>query len=106
FNPLAWQRSDIAEVEVELPEAAAELHVTDANGKAMQHQLLQRLTPNRFRLIFRAQDLPSMGYKMFYVSAASAGAPPASDLQADKFQMENEFLRVSIDPKSGCIASL
>src|SRR5258708_14144529 len=44
---------------------------------------------------------------MFYVSA-----PPQdnqvffNDLRADKMQMENEFLRVSVDPKSGCIASL
>ena len=106
FNPLAWQRSDIAEVDVELPEAAADLRVTDTSGKAMQHQLLQRLTPNRFRLVFRAQDVPSMGYKMFYVSAAGAAAVPASDLQAEKFQLENEFLRVTIDQKTGCISSL
>src|SRR6185312_5650991 len=71
FNPLSWSRSDVAEAEVELPEAASSLQVKDAAGKAVLQQILQRATPNRFRVIFRAEDLPSMGYKMFYVSAAN-----------------------------------
>ena len=106
FNPLSWARSDVAEAEVELPEAVNGVQVRDADGNPMLSQLLQRITPNKFRVIFRAEDVPSMGYKMFYVSSANAGAPVPTDLRADKFKMENEFLRVVIDPKSGCISSL
>lgn len=106
FNPLSWSRSDVAEAEVELPEAASAVQVKDAAGKPVLQQVLQRITPNRFRVIFRTEDVPSMGYKMFYVSAANADAASPSDLHANKMQLENQFLRIAIDPKTGCITSL
>lgn len=106
FNPLSWTRTDVAEVEVEVPEAAGELRVTDAAGKVMLQQLRQRISPTRFRVMFLAEDLPAIGYKMFYISSANAGNTPATDLRAGDTTLENQFLRVTIDPKSGCISSL
>jgi alpha-mannosidase len=106
FNPLSWVRSDVAEAEVELPEATNEVQVRDASDKPALHQILQRITPNKLRVIFRADDVPSMGYKMFYFSAANANAPVPTDLHSDRLRMENEFLRVTVDPKTGCISSL
>jgi alpha-mannosidase len=106
FNPLSWTRSDIAEAEIELPEATNDVQVKDASGKPVLHQILQRITPNKFRVSFRAEDVPSMGYKIFYASAANAGIAVATDLHSDNLRMENEFLRVSIDAKTGCINSL
>lgn len=49
---------------------------------------------------------PSLGYATYFVRAAT-GAPAAhSLLKASTDTLENEFLRVKIDPQTGCMSSL
>lgn len=49
---------------------------------------------------------PSLGYATYFVRAAT-GAPAAhSLLKSSTDTLENEFLRVKIDPQTGCMSSL
>src|SRR4029077_7194144 len=40
FNPLSWARTDVTELEAQLPSASSQIQVTDSSGKAADTQLL------------------------------------------------------------------
>jgi len=107
FNPMAWPRTEVIEVEAQLPGPAAQVAVADAAGAPVASQVLaQDGETNRVRLLVEA-GAPAMGYRTFYVSGGAPAAPaPREAVKASADALENEFLRVGIDPKSGCIVSL
>jgi alpha-mannosidase len=51
-------------------------------------------------------DVPSLGYAMVYVRAAGASKQAGVQVSADGHTLENQFVRVTVDPKTGCITSL
>ena len=106
FNPLSWARTDITEIEVQLPQAAKQLEVVDASGKRVDSQL-PSLDPgtHRARLLLLAST-PALGYKTYFVRAATAVPVNRGVLKAARDMLENEFIRVRIDPRSGCMTSL
>jgi alpha-mannosidase len=106
YNPLSWSRSAEVEVSLTVPEGAKQIAVVDGAGKPALAQVVGRDTAeNRVRVRFLANDVPSMGLKVFHASAATSGSAP-SDLKASALTLENEFLRVTVDSGSGCITSL
>ncbi len=110
FNPLAWPRSGVVSVDVQLPAASAHgVSVTDARGRTLPATVLSNdAKTNSYRLLVDVSDVPSMGYEVLHVSGtASAGAKPsATDLKASGTTIENAALRVTVDPATGCITSL
>jgi alpha-mannosidase len=48
----------------------------------------------------------SLGYEMVFVRPGTAGKPEGVQVSADGHTLENEFLRVTVDAKTGCIRSL
>jgi alpha-mannosidase len=109
FNPLSWTRTDVARLTLPagpLREAKGKLRVIDRrNGSEAKFQLQGDDT-----LLVLAKDLPAMGYAVFAVETGGAaagagmtGKPAAADRQG---RIENRFYRVTIDPKTGGIASL
>ena len=106
FNPLGWQRSGVATVEVEMPSPAPNgVSILDAQNRVLPSQVLSSDSKtNTYRLLVQAKDVPSMGYE---VAHAVAGKRPfASDLKAEGTTLENSLLKVTVDPQSGCITSL
>ena len=106
FNPLAWPRSGVVTVDVQLPAASANgVSVADAHGRILPASVLSSDTKtNTYKLLVETKDVPSMGYEVLHVTA---GAKPfASDLKASGTTMENAALRVVVDPATGCITSL
>jgi hypothetical protein len=93
FNPLAWSRTDL---------------VTTVQAGAVQDVKTKRKLPCQELpeggSCFVATDLPSVGYRS-YRRVAPAG-PVANAVQFSGNQMENEFYRVSLDPKSGGLTSI
>ena len=75
FNPMAWKRSDIVEVRVQLPEPSEGIVLRDPQGRAVPMQVLSR-TPetHSFDVLVRADDVPSLGYEKF---TAAPRPPPA-----------------------------
>ncbi len=106
FNSLSWPRTEVTEVEAQLPAPAKQVEVVDSNGKAAESQLLS-LDPetHRARLLLLSST-PSLGYKTYFVRAAASAPVVHSVLKASADTLENEFIRVKIDPQSGCMTSL
>ena len=106
FNPLAWTRTGVVEVDVQLPAAAARVRVVDTAGRTVLAQKLSAGTSVPMRLRFLAEDVPSVGYKIFRVLPEAVPVTVASTLKAGPDFLENEFFRVRVDAKTGCITSL
>jgi alpha-mannosidase len=111
WNSLAWQRSGIAKVDVELPGGESAIEMVDAQGRVLPSQPSpeQAVLP-RHTVLFLADDVPALGYRVFFARPARQAPPPASALktseQAGFISLENEKLSVSIDKASGCILHL
>jgi alpha-mannosidase len=106
FNPLSWQRSGLATIEVQMPSApAGPLSVVNAEGQVLQSEILASdRTTNSYRLLVDIKNVPAMGYTVLHVVPETE--PAASDLKVSGLTIENANLRVTVDPKSGCITSL
>jgi len=106
WNPLAWQRTDLVALDVQLPEAPKNgITVLDGQGKAQLAQVLSTdSTTNVYRLLVKAEDVPSLGYKVLQVTPGTRAVE--SDLKAGGFTLENGALRVVVNPRTGCITSL
>jgi alpha-mannosidase len=106
MNPLAWDRTDLVSVDVQLPEAhSGPIAVMDSEGKPQLFQVLSKKpTLNTYELLVEAKDVPSLGYRMLYVIPGERAA--ATDLKANGLTLENAALKLSVDAKSGCISSL
>jgi len=59
---------------------------------------------NTYHLLIQASDVPSLGYEVVHVVPGRRIF--ASDLKASGTTLENAALKVSVDPKTGCITSV
>ena len=106
FNSLSWPRKEVIEVETQLPAPAREISVLDSTGKPAESQLLsfdQDTHRARFLLL---SDTPALGYNTYFVRAATAASPIRTTVQATASTLENEYIRLRMDPQSGCMTSL
>ena len=96
YNTLSWDRTDI--VEMQVPEGAPPLlRIVDSRGTTVPHQITRDK-----RVVFRADGVPSFGYKTYYL--AKAGKQQAVQTKhkpgaAWDGAFENEFF--IIEPASG-----
>jgi len=106
FNPLSWTRSEVTELEAQLPSNTKSVEVVDETGKAVPSQLLAKdKETNRVRVLALV-SVPSLGYKTYFVRAATQASPVTAGLKAAADTIENEYLRLKIDPATGCMTSL
>ena len=126
FNSLSWARNDVVELEAQLPAPAEQIEVRPAGGLPVTTQVLSiDKQTHRVRFLVHA-DIPSLGYETFFVRSApsaTAVAPQAeaattgsakkrrdrpgdSHLKASADALENDLVRVKIDPQTGCMTSL
>jgi alpha-mannosidase len=105
FNSLSWPRTEVTELEAQLPGPAQQVEVVDAAGKSVQSQLLY-MDPETHRLrLLALVNVPAFGYTTYFIRATTK-PPAASVLKATSSSLENEFVRLKIDAKSGCLTSL
>ena len=98
FNPLSWGRTEFVEVAASKLGKRGQFTATDEEGKTVPVQKIDD------KLVFLAGDVPSLGYKVFWIGKKKAeGAPTAC---ADGTTLENEFLKVKVHPKKGVITSI
>ncbi len=106
FNSQSWPRTDVTELEVQLPEPAIQIEVLDSAGKAAETQLLSLDSDtHRARFLLLAHT-PSLGYSTYFVRGANAAPAVHSMLKASSDTLENEFVRLKIDAATGCMTSL
>ena len=106
FNSLSWPRDEVVETEVRLPEASGFVEVADAAGKPVASQVLSAgRGTRRVRLLLRA-SVPAFGYSTYYVRASARPAAIQTMVRASGETLENEFVRLNVDAKTGCMTSL
>lgn len=96
FNPLNWSRSEV--VSVALPDGFLSAQVWDTEGKELSSQVEGN------SIYFWVPDLPSVGYQLVWLVPSSK---PVDSVQCPpQFILENDALRVEIDPQTGDILEL
>jgi alpha-mannosidase len=106
FNSLSWPRTQVAEIEAQLPAPAQHIEVVDANGTPAESQLLSLDAATHRARFLLLSHTPAFGYKTYFVRAATTAPAVHSQLKASSDTLENEFLRLKIDPQTGCMTSL
>src|SRR5882757_2277297 len=69
FNSLSWPRTELAELEVQLPSATSQIEVTDSAGKPAEVQLRSIDHENRAQFLLISHT-PSLGYQTYFVRPA------------------------------------
>jgi len=115
LNSLSWPRVEVIEVEVQLPGPTKQIEVVDAAGQRVESQLLALdSATNRAHFLILAAT-PAMGYKTYFVRSVAKTPANSADVyngrlmqvvRASASMMENGFVRVKVDPQTGCITSL
>jgi alpha-mannosidase len=106
FNPLSWNQTGEVQFTVQFPTAKKAVTAIDSNGKALPVEVLQN-DPENGWLVLRllAENVPATGYKVIrLLPQESPAAKPILTATADS--LENKFVRLKVDPKTGCITSL
>jgi hypothetical protein len=107
FNPSSWARTDLCEAAIDFNPGAAGIALLDDAGQPVPFlaDQLDRWNTRilRARIRFLARDVPSLGYRTYYVQPRGTPPEPATRPGA---QIENDFFRVLVDPVSGAIVSL
>jgi alpha-mannosidase len=106
FNSLSWPRTEVAEVEVQLPAPARQIEVVDSTGRLAESQLLLLDAETHRARFLLLSNTPAFGYKTYFVRAATTAPAVHSMLKASSDTLENEFIRLKIDPQTGCMTSL
>jgi alpha-mannosidase len=121
FNALNCVRSELVNTGVPLglqyAEAGAEQwHVYDGEGQLLATDFSRETELSSGRILFLAADLPSVGYKFFWLLPYFLiGQDPDTRQQrwrnlqtrnAEGFMFENQFVKVTIDCNTGDIASI
>jgi alpha-mannosidase len=111
-NTMAWPRSELVPLHVELPEAANAIKVLDAKGNDVPTQITDHIAgTNEFDLLARVADVPSLGYTVLHAESASTlSMKDDTDLHLEdagaSFLLSNAHLKLTIDKQHGCITSI
>lgn len=106
FNPLSWERTGAVEIDLEAPGAVKDLTLSDDRGNQVPVQIAgitKRNEKQYLHAVFVAENVPSIGYKTYH---AIPKLIYEDAHHAKKHEIENEFLRVRIDPMTGCVESI
>ncbi|MGQ9629375.1 MAG: glycoside hydrolase family 38 C-terminal domain-containing protein [bacterium] len=98
FNSLGWDRTDVVEIPtvgLHLPKRPA---MRDSGGTTYPVQLAAD------KLIFVAPNVPSLGYKVFYLCEGDVKGETLASAQ--DWSLENEYIRAKVDPNSGCLTEV
>ncbi|MEA5578835.1 alpha-mannosidase [Anabaena sp. UHCC 0451] len=119
FNSLNWERSEV--VSVTLPNIITESHSAKADFVCVApefhsegnskweiynlegNQLLSQ--PSENSLLFLA-TIPSIGYQIYWLSPTSANPNIENSELPKNWRLENEYLRVQVNPETGDLESI
>lgn len=109
FNPEGWMRSDIVNAKINVYGIdAGKFVLTDEKGKEIQFQYIQdeNLEPNQIAIAFKADSVPSIGYKSYYLKHIKydENQESSEEKRNTSIDIDNDFYRISFAP--GGIKSL
>jgi alpha-mannosidase len=100
----------LVEVDLAYPETPSRVSLRDAKGRSTPVQVLERSEvrgKQHVRYLFIARDVPSLGYAVYHLAPEEQAPENASSsLIASASALENDALRVEIDPASGWVSRI
>ncbi len=105
FNSLNWSRSEVVAVDLTTIAAAGKCwKVYNHAGEEVRAQLTEN------SLLFYAADIPSIGYRIFWLVADIKTEDADGDFDQKNQSLppiiENDILRVTVDPETGNLPSI
>ena len=80
FNSLSWRRTDLVQCEAKLPAGWSGAALHDQAGHNIELEIIPaKSTGDPVTLVFLAEDVPSTGYRTYYLEQASATASSTTD---------------------------
>ncbi len=107
FNPLNWVRDDFVKVKTNIKETLNDWVITDYTGKlAASQEISSKYNGDGTKtveVLFRATDIPAMGYKTFYITGRADKNPikKQTNLSIGDNYIENKFYKISANKKDG-----
>lgn len=107
FNPLSWERSDLAHVKLrgDLAASVDSLRLLDRDGQPVPHQVVEAHRDGSATVAFVAASVPATGYRTWRITSGPATVRSRSGLLTGSV-LENRFYRVAFDRVTGGISSL
>ncbi|MHC4890081.1 MAG: glycoside hydrolase family 38 N-terminal domain-containing protein [Planctomycetota bacterium] len=124
FNSLSFQRTDVVRVtrfEVKKPFDLIDVET----GRKVPYQIVELDSPQApvpysahryargkferrelFELIFKAEDVPSLGYKTYRLEAKEKATSFSSSVAVGESSLENRFFKVILNPQTGAVESI
>ena len=112
FNPLNWKRTDVVHARLDFTRPVRGFSLRDELGKPVTCVLEKARKDKASRILsaqitFRADDVPSLGYRTFWVVDSGETPPPARARQLNTRTIENSYFRLTVsDSLGGGIVSL
>jgi len=116
FNPHGWSRTDVVATGrvYPVPPQSRDVAVKNRDGRVVPSQMVKGSKDPAGNLevvdvAFLAREVPPAGYDTYFLAFSPQSLPPTeTDLRVDeaKLTLENEFVRVGLDPVTGGVASL
>ena len=103
FNPSSWTRTDHCAVQMTFDDGPEGLALVDSDGEQVPFEVeqVERQADGQITgatLIFVAEDVPSLGYKTYYVTGDSS--LPELTI-AEGVSIENDYFSLNVDPQQG-----
>ncbi len=113
FNPLSWKRTDVVEADIQLQLGDTGFALEDSTAGVPFDTVSFRRETRTFHVRLLARNVPANGYKVIKVVRGTGGwigpmrgGIPGQQVIASNSSLENELVRLTVDPKTGCITSL
>ena len=96
FNALNWKRSEIVTIQ------NSQSTIYDYEGSKVRSQLTKD-----DQLLFLAEDIPAVGYRLFWLCPNEAEKNKHKQQQIDaNYVLENQYLKIIVNPETGDLDSI
>lgn len=107
FNSLSWERDDVVRFEAEIPHGFESLEIIDMDTKKeVPYQITAGSSGGKIEAVFIAEDVPSMGYKVYSLQPSRDKKSYEPELKAETNKIENKYYSVEIKPEKGGLISI
>jgi alpha-mannosidase len=107
FNPLGWVRSGEVTVKVRLAKRVGEaFEVFSGSGAVLAPVIASDPDTGISDVSIPVQDVPALGYRLLTLSTSKKDFSVLPPEESNELSIEDDYLRVVVDNKTGCISSL
>ena len=108
YNPSSWTRSNRVNVDIQLDQAPNYITILDGDKELPISIISRDDAAGKITVSFLASEVPALGFKVFNAVPSVAASLFDSDLKfdADNWIVENNYLKMTLNPETGYIKSL